>query len=323
MPEHPHKRRLLALVNKHLPGITFYDAQNHTKLGDARTAISPHEVTFSRDGRYIFVAIYGSSGVGKSGTDEHTIHIFRSGNLSEAAAFDTGKYSRPHGIVAGASGTVYLTAENAGTVLLLEGVPHLRISGVIETGSRTSHMLAVTRDERVAFVSNVRSKDISILDIPRRTLIDCIATEGENQRMTLSPDERWFVTSLGQAAKVAFYRTRDYKLDFTVAIEGTPFVTKFSSDGKFAYNAGFASADRLGAWKIDVDAKRVVAAITEGIGHDPGSLEVNPWNGCVYISDQTTNTVHIVDPQTWTRVDGFQTSKSPDAMAFAKVDVTG
>lgn len=306
----------MLLVNKHLPGITLYNADTNQLLSQASTEISPHEAAFSFDGQHVFVPIYGSSGVGKPGTDEHVIHVFRTSDLGKACTIDTGEYKRPHGITVAASGKVYVTAEVAESLLILDGQAQFKILGAIPTGSKTSHMFALTRDEQRAYVSNVQSKTISVLDVPNRNLLLSIPTEVDNQRMTLSPDERWFVTSLGPGKKIAFFRTSDHQLDFTVPVEGTPFVAKFSADGKFVYNAGFAADKQLGAWKIDVAERKVVASITSGLGHDPGSLEVNPFNGNVYISDQPTNTVNIIDAATWTLTDSFATGKSPDCMAF-------
>ena len=313
---HTPTGRLMLLVNKHLPGITLYDADTNKQVCQASTGISPHEAAFSHDGQYMFVPVYGSSGVGKPGTDEHIIHVFRTSDCSEAGSIDTGDYKRPHGIAVGASGKVYVTAEIAESLIILDGKPHPKVLGAVPTGSKTSHMFAITRDEKRAYVSNVQSKTVSVLDIPSRKLLLSIPTEGENQRMTLSPDEKWFVTSLGPAKKIAFYRTSDNQLDFTVPIEGVPFVGKFSNDGKYLYNVGFAASKEIGAWKIDVGQRKIVGTLTSGIGHDPGSLEVNPFDGNVYISDQPTNKISIVDPSSWAIKTSLATDKTPDAMAF-------
>jgi hypothetical protein len=134
--------------------------------------------------------------------------------------------------------------------------------------------------------------------------------------MTLSPDERWFVTNLGPARKIAFYRTADNQLDFTLPVDGTPFVAKFSQGGNVLYCAGFAGPRKLAAWKIDVAKREIVASLVEGLGEDPGSLEVNPFTGTVYVSDQPTNTIHQIDPDTWTVTGTIRTEKTPDAMGF-------
>ena len=306
----------MLVVNKHLPGITLYDAGTHKQICQATLGIDPHEAAFSRDGEYVFVPIYGSSGVGKPGSDEHMIHVLRTSDCSEAGHIDTGGFKRPHGVSVGASGKVYVTAEVAEAFLILDGNPQLKILGSIPTGSKTSHMFALTRDEQRAYVSNVQSETISVLNIPNRQLVSTIPTEGENQRMTLSPDEEWFVTSLGPAKKVVFFKTADNKLAFAVPIDGTPFVTKFSQDGKFLYVAGFAGSGTLGAWKINVAARNVVGSLISGLGSDPGSLAVSPFDGNVYISDQPTNKINIIDPVSWQLKYTIAAAKSPDCIEF-------
>jgi len=319
MVDNPAKpSRLLLIVSKQLPGVTIYNAETNQQISQSITVdICPHEGAFSLDGQHAYVPIYGSSGVGKPGTDEHTLHIFRTSDGKEVARLDTGEYKRPHGISVGSrSGIVYLTAEVAASLILVDPSKPA-IIGAIPTGSNTSHMFALSRDETRAYVSNVRSKTISVLDITGRRLLETIPTEGENQRMILSPNEQWFVTSLGPAKKVAFYRTKDHALDFTVPVDGTPFVGKFSADGKYLYNAGFAVPGRLGTWKIDVGHRRVVASLSEGLGADPGSLEVNPFTGAVYVSDQATHTIYEMDPQAWRVTSRLSAPPSPDCMGFA------
>ncbi len=309
--------RLMLVVSKHLPGVTIYDADTEEPLCRATMGISPHEAAFSLDGRYAYVPVYGSSGVGKPGTDEHVIHFIRSSDCKEIGAVDTGNYKRPHSIAVGRSGTIYVTAEIAESVLLVDP-RELRITATIPTGSRTSHMLAVTHDEKKIYVSNVLSKTVSVLDVLHRKLVDTVQTGSENQRMTLNPDDRWFVTNLGPDRKIAFYRTSDNQLDFTIPVDGEPFVAKFSRDGKYLYDAGHVQG-RIRAWKIDVAERKVVATTTEDLGTNAGSLEVNPFNQEVYISDQATNKISEIDPETWKVKKQLSTDKTPDCIVFTTI----
>ena len=313
----------MLVVSKRLPGITIYNADTHEAIGSATMEISPHEAVFSADGQYAYTPVYSNSGVGKPGTDGHILHFARASDCRIIGSLDTGQYKRPHSIVVGqGSGLLYITAELAESVIIVD--PNRRqIIGAIPTGSNTSHMIAVTRDETKAYVSNVRAKTVSVLDLQNRQLIDTIDTDGENPRMTLSPGERWFATNLGPAKKIAFYRTADHGLDFTVPVEGTPFVSKFSADGQFLYTAGFADARRNAAWKIDVMQRKVVASLSDGLGEDVGSLEVNPFTETVYISDQPTSEISEIDPETWQISKKIPTEPSPDAMAFAIVHCQG
>lgn len=309
--------RLMLVVSKRLPGITIYAADTEEPLCHATMGISPHEAAFSSDGRYAYVPVYGSSGVGQPGTDEHVIHFIRTSDCKEVGAVDTGNYKRPHGIAVGQSGTIYVTAEIAESVLLIN--PHeRRIVATIPTGSRTSHMLALTRDEKKIYISNVQSKTISVLDVPNRRLADTVQTGSENQRMTLSSDERWFVTSLGSDRAIAFYRVSDNQLDFTTPVDGAPFVAKFSADGKYLYDAGHVQR-QIRVWKIDVAERKVIATTTEDLGREAGSLEVNPFSHEVYVSDQATNKISAIDPESWKVKRQFSADRTPDCIVFTTV----
>lgn len=308
----------MLVVSKRLPGVALYDADTQAILGCAEMGISPHEAAFSQDGRFAFVPVYGSGGVGKPGTDEHVLHFVSTADCRIVHSLDTGKYKRPHGIEVGRrTGMIYLTSEIAEAVVLIDPSER-RILAEIPTGSPYSHMLAVTRDESQAYVSNVHSKTVSVLDIVTRKIADVVETGAPCQRMTLSPDECWFVTNLGPAHKLAFFRTSDHRLDFCVEVDGEPFVARFSADGKYLYVAGHRDG-RARAWKIDTGRKKAIAASGEDLGRDIGSLAVNPFDGNVYISDQPTNVISIIDPETWRVKKRLAADQSPDCMVFTEL----
>lgn len=306
----------MMVVSKGLPGIALYRDGSDTPFCRAAMGISPHEGTFSMDGTMAYVPVYGSSGVGQPGTDEHVLHFIRTADGMDTGILDTGDYKRPHGIEVGRSGTIYVTSEIAESVLLIHPEQR-RIVARIPTGSPYSHMLAVTKDERKIYVSNVHSQTVSVLDIPSRALVKTVSTGSKNQRMTLSPDGRWFVTSLIDEGKIAFYRTEDDQLDFTVAVEGHPFISKFSADGTYLYNAGTRKEEIL-AWKIDVAHRRVLATV-ENLGEGIGSLCVNPFDGTVYVSAAEPSQISIIDPDSWKVIRKLQTDAVPDAIAFTTV----
>ena len=308
---------LMGIVSKKLPGIQIFDADTQELICEGHTGISPHEAAFSLDGKYVYVPVYGSTGVGQPGTDEHLVHFFRTSDCKDVGTLDTGANKRPHGIAVGKSGTVYLTTEISESILLIDPKER-RIITQIPTGSRTSHMLAVTADEKKVYVSNVQSKTVSQLDVPDRKLAQVIQTGAPNQRMTLSPDEKWFVTNLGSQHEIAFYRTADNQLDFTISIAGSPFVSQFSADGKYLYNAG-SEHGQLRAWKIDMTERKVVATTTEPIGRSIGSLAVNPFTGQVYVSGSDIDQVNEIDPDSWTVKKTLPTAQTPDCMIFATV----
>ena len=98
-----------------------------------------------------------------------------------------------------------------------------------------------------------------------------------------------------QGSKMSFFRTSDYQLDFDIALEGSPFVSRFSPDGKSIYNMGNAPRGATPAgirvWKADVASKKVVA----------------------------TSSVSVLDPDTLKVVKQFPTPMTPDGLFFGRV----
>lgn len=309
--------RILALVNKHLPGICVYDADSHELLHRVPVeTIAPHELAISSDGRSIYVPIYGSSGVGKPGTDEHTLHIFNSRTGKQQGVLDMLPFKRLHSIVVGRYGKMYVTAETSQAVVIID-LQSMAVEGSIPTGSTNAHMIAVTADERTIFSSNVWSETISVMDVTSRSLTKMIPTEGPNQRITLSPDEGHVVTSLISAQKVVALSRHTFQLEYEVQLDGSPFTAKFGADGAVLYNIGTRHGETC-VWKIDVAGRQAAKAVY-GLGGDPGSLEVSPFTGNIYVTDQPTRKLMILDPDSLALIKSIETDPSPDAMAFGTI----
>jgi len=354
-PAQTAPKHLLMVVAKQQPGIALYNAETDELVCKSdKMGLAPHEGEFSLDGRMVYVPVYGSSSVGAPGTDEHELYFIRTSDCKTESVLDTGEYKRPHFVAVGKSGLVYATAELKESILIVD--PQKKaIVGTIPTGSDKTHMFALSADEKQIFTSNVMARTMSIVDVAARQVVKQVPTETNNQRMTISPDQKWFVTNLGQQRKVAFYNTGDGALAFAIEVEGGPFVSKFSADGKFLYVMGSgpgggrrgggpggapaagapasaapvpapaqaaapaAVGGNLRTWKIDVATRSVVATVAENLGSGAGSLAVNPVNGRVYMSAMAHDLVSVIDPATWTVVKQIKTEDNPDGLFFSAV----
>jgi DNA-binding beta-propeller fold protein YncE len=310
------QRHLMLIASKGMPGVTLYNADTEEVICKAKLGLAPHEVAFSANGRTAYVPIYGNTLLGTPGTNEHVVHFLNTRDCRELAAVDTGINTRPHGIAIGKSGKIYLTTEIAETVTIIDPSQQA-MTGSIPTSSKYSHMLVVTPDEKTAFVSNVMSKTISVLDLEKKELAKVLEVGSENQRMDLSPDAKHFMTSFWRDSKIAFFRVSDYELDFTVPIDGSALQSKYSADGKYVYAVGTGGPRQIGVWKIDVAERRVVASLKEGVGGSAAAFSINPFTGNLYISDQAAHEVVIVDPKEMKVVKRFAVENQPDAIAFA------
>jgi hypothetical protein len=309
---------LMAVVSKALPGVTLFDAGTDRQICQVKMDVAPHEAAFTRDGRLLVVPIYSSANIGQPGPDGHAINFMRTSDCGIEHVLDTGAIKRPHFAATGASGLVYVTAEQDQAILIVD--PDRReIVGQLPTGSSNTHFFALSRDEKRLFTSNVGDRTLSVIDVPGRRLLATVDAGAASQRMAVSPDGRWFVTSLWQSRKVAFYRTADNQLDFIVEIDGAPFVGRFSPDGRFLYNMGMEpnlQPAGIRVWKIDLATRRVVAQSSQKLGVGTGGIQVNPVNGLLYLTAYS-GMVSVLDPDTLQLVRQFPAADTPDGIFFS------
>jgi YVTN family beta-propeller protein len=311
------QRHLMLVVSKGMPGVVLYNADTEEVIcKSGKMAPSPHEVAFLPNGRTMVVPVYGNTLLGTPGSNERIVYFLNSRDCSEIGEVDTGQNWRPHGLAVGKSGKVYVTTELGQTVTVIDGI-NRAVTGVIPTGSKFSHMLIVTPDEKTAFVSNVMSKTISVLDLNESKLEKTLEVGAENQRIDLSPDAKQFVTSYWRENKIAFFKVAEREFDFTVPTDGSALQAKYSADGKFVYAVGTGGQRQIGVWKIDVAKREVVARALDGIGVSMAAFSISPFNGNLYISDQVSNELVIVEPNELKVVKRIPVEKSPDGIAFA------
>jgi DNA-binding beta-propeller fold protein YncE len=314
-------KNLMVVVSKGLPGIVLYDADTDEEICRQTMAPAPHEAAFSHDGRTLYVPVYSPVNVGQPGPDQHEIHFLSTADCKILATLDTGDYKRPHFPEEGPDGMLYVTSELKESILQIDPKTH-RIVATMPTGSNTTHFFAMTRDGKKLFTSNVGAATVSVIDVPAKKLVTQISTGSGNQRMTVSPDDKWFVTSIGQGRKMAFFRTSDYQLDFEVALDGSPFVARFSPDGKAIYNMGNAPRGAtprgIRVWKVDTATRQVVATSSDMLGQGTGGIQISPVNGRVYITAYSGQ-VSELDPNTLKVVKQFPTPMTPDGLFFGSV----
>jgi hypothetical protein len=140
--------------------------------------------------------------------------------------------------------------------------------------------------------------------------------------MAVSPDDEWFVTSIGQGRKMSFFRTSDYQLDFDVEVDGSPFVARFSPDGKSIHNMGNAPRGATPAgirvWKVAMASRKVAATSSDTLGTGTGGIQVSPFNGRVYITAYSGQ-VSALDPDALRVVKQFPVPATPDGLFFGRI----
>ncbi len=187
--------------------------------------ITGHEVATSPDGRTAYVPIYGSSGVGKPGTDGHEMVVIDIPSRQVTGKVDFGHGVRPHcPVYDRASGMLYVTTELDQTVTIIDPKT-LKIVGTVPTGQKESHMLVISRDGQRGYTSNVGAGSVSVLDLPGRKTIAIIPISSESQRIAISNDDKMVFTSDQTKPQLAVIDTATNKIKTWVPLPAVGYGT--------------------------------------------------------------------------------------------------
>jgi DNA-binding beta-propeller fold protein YncE len=256
----------------------------------AEDGVTGHEVAASRDGRFAYVPIFGSGGVGGAGTDGQLIRVFDLEKRQLVSTFDFGKGVRPHCVVVGPKdGLLYVTTELDESISVIDPQA-LKLVRRISTGQPESHMLAITRDGRRGYVSNVGPGTVSVLDLEKGSLLKVIQVCSKAQRISLSADDRYVFTADQTKPQLAVIDTESNEIRKWVPLPGTAYGTAATPDGRYLVAA------LIGQRKVGiVDLETFAVSRTLDVPKAPQEVLVRPDGAFAYVSCDASAQVAEID----------------------------
>src|SRR5690349_23726827 len=149
----PPTHGTLVVANQKEHTVLLVDPESRHELAKISVGVNGHELAVSPDAHFAYVPIYGNSGVGRPGTDGTTIDIIDLQEHKLAATMDLGKPLRPHQATFGSDGLLYVSAELANALDVIDPTSR-KVIAQVPTGQPESHMFVLTKDGRRAYTSN-------------------------------------------------------------------------------------------------------------------------------------------------------------------------
>lgn len=306
-------RGLLLVANKGDRTLSIIDPVSGRELAAvAEDGITGHEVAASPDGKLAFVPIYGNSGVGHEGTDGRLIRVVDLERKQVTSTIDLGRGLRPHCAVFGPkNGLLYVTTEIGNSVTVID--PHsLKVIGSIPTGQPESHMLAVTRDGRRGYTSNVGPGTVSVLDLEERKVVTVIHVCSIAQRISLSVDDRWAFTADQTKPQLAVIDTASNKVARWIPLPGIAYGTAVTPDGRWLVLA-LIGKKQVGI----VDLASMQLTRTLDVPPAPQEVLIQPDGAKAYVSCDKSEQVAVVDLKDWKVEKLLQAGAGADGLAWA------
>ena len=305
----------LVVVNQKQHAVDLVDPVTRAVLAAVSVGVNGHEIALGKDGRLAYVPIYSNTGVGKPGTDGQMIDVIDLATAKVVREIDLGHPVRPHKPVFGPDGLLYVTAELDQAIDVVD-VDKGVVVGQVPTGQPQSHILGLSADGRRGYTANVGAGSVSVLEMKERKLIKVIPLTKRVQRIAVSNDGQWVFTSDADQPRVAAIRTRTNALGQWIAVEGIPYVTQPTPDGRYLLVA--AAKDEKGVLNlVDLGTMKVVRTIATAAP----VVSFLVHEGHVYMSCAANGAVEVLDvraaeAEKWALETPIQLAPGVDAMAW-------
>ena len=241
------------IANQYEHTAVLVDLRSKQSVARVEVGVNGHEVAVSPDGHFGYVPIYGNSGVGKPGTDGDRIDIIDLKERKLAGTIALGKPVRPHCAKFGPDGLLYVSAELAQAIYVID-VNTKKIVGEIPTGAIESHMFVISPDGKRAYTSNVHAGSVSVLDLAKRSLITVIPVSKIVQRISMTADGKRVFTHDQDQPRIAVIDAASNKISGWIAVPSTIYSSAPLPDGHTM--VAYSPAGKL--FSIDLDSLKLI-----------------------------------------------------------------
>jgi YVTN family beta-propeller protein len=287
------------------------------KLGEVATGAGPHEIAVSADGRMALVTDYGHQ------QPAHSLTVVDTARGAAIRSIELGDHGRPHGIRFLPDGSVVVTTEQSHALLRVDPSGRDAIRA-IDVGGGVGHMVAVSGDGAVAYVSKIAAGTVVRVDLADgKATHERPAGQGA-EGIEVAPDGSVWVTNRAEDT-VTVHDPDTLERRATLHSGGFPIRVVFTPDGRHALvtnaTAGtlsvFDAATHAAIATLDlVPAGETFRATMLGQGALPIGVIADPTRPRVYVAISGANRIAVVDAETWQVVGYWETGNQPDALAI-------
>ncbi|HFB68056.1 MAG TPA: gluconolaconase [Calditrichae bacterium] len=318
----------LVVLSKSDNKAELFSVKTWQKTGEIPTGIAPHEAAVSPDGRQVVVTNYGNRQPG------NTLSVLDLVTKRVVRTIDLGEYTRPHGIVFLNDNVVLVTAEGKKAVVEVD-IQSGKIRRAIPTDQQVSHMIVLSPDKHRAFVANIGSGTVSVLDLkngrPERIIPGQEGTEG----IAWQPGSSllWFsnrgantvmIYDAATATVVDTLHTRDFPIRIAMsAVKPLALVSCAKAGVVDVFH--YRTRKRVASIPMGVTPAADVETrlFKDRFGKSPVPIGVvaHPHVPLAFVANSNADVVAVVNLETLKVVRYLPTAKQPDGMAWSPLDI--
>lgn len=296
----------LIVLNKDADSVYLLNADNGELYAQLSTGPNPHELAISPDGHSVAISDY-QDGIGS------TITLINVQTTKESAVIQLPNPTGPHGIAwMQSTNQVLVTAEALGSLLVI-GIDSESIHRSIPINQQVSHMLALSADEKLAYVTNIVSGSVSIIELASGRQLKHIPTGKGAEGIAINADGSSVWVSNQEAQTISIINTETGSVE--KIIEGLSYPVRVA----IMPNDQHAVVTNLGDDTLRIfstESYQELERINLGSGAAPTAVLPHYDGQTVFVSLTYHNEIAVIDATSWTVIDHYKVGKSPDGMAL-------
>jgi YVTN family beta-propeller protein len=322
----------LVILNKSDHTASLLDRATGEELAVLPTEPAPHEAAISPNERIAVVANYGPRG--EPGSTLTVIDVAKA-EVVRTVPLRHGDqtFHRPHGLRFMPDGErIVVTAEAEQAVLVVD-VAGGEVTKVLKTGQEISHMVDLDPAGERAFVGNIGSGTMTVLNLATGEKVADVATGEGAEGVGVTPDgqEVW-VTNRG-ADTVTVLDAESLEVLATLDSPSFPIRVAFTPDGSHAliscartgdvavFDTGGRELVRRIPMEVTATEKSEYRLFGDRFGDSPVPIGIliPPDGRQAYVANTNADIVTVIDLKTWEITDRLTAGAEPDGMAFSSL----
>lgn len=183
----------------------------------------------------------------------------------------------------------------------------------IKSDRKSPAHIDFSSDSKIAYVTNVMSNDVSMIDVKKGEIIDNVKVGIMPNESEPSPDGKYLFVANVQDSTISIIDIKEKKeIDRIKAGEGTHGVA-VSSDGKYVWTTNRFSND---VTVIDIDRGEVIKTIKTG--GEANHISISPKGDYAYVANMGSEDISVIDTKTYEITKSIDVGKEPHEIDFIK-----
>ena len=325
-PLAPADASTLVVANKAEATVSLIDLDNAQVVATLPTGVGPHEVGISPDGRFAIVTNYGNRE-----TSGNSLTMVDIGAATVVKTIDLGEYLSPHGVEWIDSSTIAVTAEDNKSLLVID-VSTEEIVSVIETDQDVSHMLTLSEDGKRAYVTNIGSGSLTVIDLESGERIANIPTGDGAEGIAVSGKQIW-VTNRGEDT-ISILGTESLEVAAEISSKGFPIratatplgqilVTRANAGDMVVYDTKNFQEVRTVSFDLEsMDVEDRLFGDRFGDSSVPIGVVVDESGQRAFVAHANADVITEIDLASGEIVRSLTAGREPDGMGWSPVAVS-